>query len=117
MISDESHNWTRRFGSELDDARYAFPTVRSPIDVIAQKDRHGMVKRPSFDIRLDALSDIPKEVVTAMDVTNAVNQSSIRHATRRRNRRQFLKDPKERIRPPREFTSPYALDWVVHLTD
>ena len=37
VISGESHNWTRRFGSESDDALYAFPTVRSLIDVIAQK--------------------------------------------------------------------------------
>jgi len=107
-----------------DDRRWPFvgcklfehaPRAGTAIDVIAQENRHGMVKRPSLDIRLDALSHVPEQVVTTMDVANAVNQSPIRHPTRSRNRRRSLKGLKERIRPPREFSNPYFSSRVVHL--
>ena len=68
------------------------PGAMAAIHVIAQENRHDMVERPRFHIGLDALGQFPEQVVTTMNIANAVHPSPIRDTTRSRNRgRRFPK--------------------------
>ena len=46
------------------------------IHVVAEENRHGMVERPRFHIGLDALGHFPEQVVTTMDIANAIHPSA-----------------------------------------
>ena len=58
--------------------------ARTAIHVIAEENRHGMVERSSFHIGIDALGHLPEQVVTAMNIANAIHPSPIRDTTRNR---------------------------------
>ena len=62
------------------------------IHIVAEENRHGMVERPRFHIGLDALGHFPEQVVTTMDIANAIHPSALRDMTRSRDRgRRFPK--------------------------
>ena len=62
------------------------PGAMAAIHVVAQEDRHHMVKRPRFHIGLDALGQFPEQVVTTMNIANAIHPTPIRDTTGSLNR-------------------------------
>ena len=62
------------------------PGAMAAIHVIAQENRHRMVERPRFHIGLDALGQFPEQVVTTMNIANAIHPSPIRDTTGSLNR-------------------------------
>ena len=56
--------------------------AKTAVDIVAQKNRHGMVERGSFHIGLDALGHLPQQVVTTMNIAHAVYPRPIRDTTR-----------------------------------
>jgi len=89
--------------------------IRTAIDVIAQENRHRMLERPRFQIGRDALGHLPEQIVTTMNIADAVDDRPIWHAPRRRIRRRTARGLEEGIRPAREFDSPDVFERVLHL--
>ena len=94
FVFQEGHQKVLVIACQGDDGGWPFATcksfdhahgARTAIDVIAQENRHRMVERPSFHIGLDALGHLREQVVTAMNIANAIHPSPIRHTTRSRN--------------------------------
>ena len=81
--------------------------ARAAVDIVAQKNRHGMFEGPSFHIVLDALGHILEQVVTTMNIAHAINPSPIRDTTRGRNRGRFSKCLQQRVHPRHGFGGPH----------
>ena len=88
--------------------------VITAVDIVAQENRHRMIERPTFEIRLDTPSHVPEQVVTTMYIADAVNACPIGYSTCSRNRWRSVEGLQERFRPPREFRSRYFCSRGVH---
>jgi hypothetical protein len=127
FVFQEGHQKVLVIACQGDDASRPFATrklldhahgTKTPVDIVAQENRHGMVERPSLHIGPDALGHLPEQVVTSMNIAHAVYPSSIRDTTRSRNRgRRFPKRLQERTRPPHGFGGPHVLGRLVSCAD
>ena len=57
-------------GCESFDHRFRIGTA---IDVITQEDGQGMIERPSLHVGLNALGHLPEQIVTTVDIPDAVD--------------------------------------------
>jgi hypothetical protein len=61
------------------------PGAMTTVDIIAQEYRHNMIERPSLHIGINVLGHFPEQVVTAMNIAQAIYPGAIWDMTHSRD--------------------------------
>src|SRR6516164_9289134 len=100
MIARQGNNGRRPFAG-CKPFNHPF-RIRTSIDVVAQENRHGVLEGLLYQISRNALSHLAEQIVTTVNITDAINYSPVRYSTCGRDPPRSAKRFGKRSCPARE---------------